>query len=142
MQREGFLTEAEEPRNRVATSVLGDITSDEEDQLLAFLVCLQRQKKYGWQTTVAFRTNSSSPSGPPPTAPCGTAALSASFPRPSTTSWPQPGSKWSRWRSTRAISRNFAARRKMPARRCSRPRRKHGGFSTSGQCGTAPCREG
>src|SRR3546814_2567471 len=45
MKRAGFLTEAEEPLNRMATSVLGELTSDEEDQLLAFLGFLRRQKK-------------------------------------------------------------------------------------------------
>lgn len=45
MKRAGFLTEAEEPVNRMATSVLGELTSDEEDQLLAFLGFLRSQKK-------------------------------------------------------------------------------------------------
>lgn len=45
MTRAGFLTEAEEPLNRMATSVLGELTSDEEDQLLAFLGFLRKQKK-------------------------------------------------------------------------------------------------
>jgi transcriptional regulator with XRE-family HTH domain len=45
MKRAGFLTEAEEPLNRVATSILGELTSDEEDQLLAFLGFLRSQKK-------------------------------------------------------------------------------------------------
>ncbi len=45
MKRAGFLTEEEEPLNRMATSVLGELTSDEEDQLLAFLGFLRRQKK-------------------------------------------------------------------------------------------------
>ena len=45
MKRAGFLTEAEEPMNRVATSVLGELSSEEEDQLLAFLGFLRAQKK-------------------------------------------------------------------------------------------------
>jgi len=45
MKRAGFLTDADEPLNRVATSVLGELTSQEEDQLLAFLGFLRSQKK-------------------------------------------------------------------------------------------------
>lgn len=44
MERAGFITESEAPMNRAATSVLGELTPDEEEQLLNFLGYLRSQK--------------------------------------------------------------------------------------------------
>jgi len=44
MERAGFVTESEASTNRVATSVLGELTSDEEEQLLSYLGYLRSQK--------------------------------------------------------------------------------------------------
>lgn len=44
MERAGFVSESEAPVNRVATSILGELTSDEEEQLLNFLGFLRSQK--------------------------------------------------------------------------------------------------
>jgi len=44
MERAGFVSESETPANRVATSVLGELTPDEEEQLLNFLGYLRSQK--------------------------------------------------------------------------------------------------
>ena len=45
MERAGFISEDEAPTNRVATSVLGDLTSEEEDELLSYLTFLRTRKK-------------------------------------------------------------------------------------------------
>ena len=45
MERAGFVNESEAPTNRVATSVLGELTSDEEEQLLDYLAYLRSKKK-------------------------------------------------------------------------------------------------
>lgn len=45
MERAGFVSEAEAPANRAATSVLGELTSDEEEQLLNYLGYLRHRKK-------------------------------------------------------------------------------------------------
>ena len=44
MERAGFVSESETPANRAATSVLGELTQDEEEQLLNFLGYLRSQK--------------------------------------------------------------------------------------------------
>ena len=44
MERAGFVSESAAPANRVATSVLGELTPDEEEQLLNFLGYLRSQK--------------------------------------------------------------------------------------------------
>ena len=44
MERAGFITESEAPANRAATSVLGELTQEEEEQLLNFLGYLRSQK--------------------------------------------------------------------------------------------------
>lgn len=44
MERAGFVTESETPANRAPTSVLGELTPDEEEQLLNFLGYLRSQK--------------------------------------------------------------------------------------------------
>jgi transcriptional regulator with XRE-family HTH domain len=44
MERAGFVSESETPANRAATSVLGELTPDEEEQLLNFLGYLRSQK--------------------------------------------------------------------------------------------------
>jgi transcriptional regulator with XRE-family HTH domain len=44
MERAGFITESATPANRAATSVLGELTPDEEEQLLNFLGYLRSQK--------------------------------------------------------------------------------------------------
>jgi len=45
MERAGFVSEAEAPANRVATSVLGDLTSEEEEELLNYLTYIRSKKK-------------------------------------------------------------------------------------------------
>jgi transcriptional regulator with XRE-family HTH domain len=45
MERAGFISESEAPTNRVATSVFGELTSDEEDELLSYLTFLRTRKK-------------------------------------------------------------------------------------------------
>lgn len=44
MERAGFVSESEAPANRAATSVLGELTQDEEEQLLNYLGYLRSQK--------------------------------------------------------------------------------------------------
>ncbi|WP_262422309.1 helix-turn-helix domain-containing protein [Brevundimonas denitrificans] len=44
MERAGFVSESETPANRAPTSVLGELTPDEEEQLLNFLGYLRSQK--------------------------------------------------------------------------------------------------
>jgi len=44
MERAGFVSESEVPANRAATSVLGELTQDEEEQLLNYLGYLRSQK--------------------------------------------------------------------------------------------------
>lgn len=44
MERAGFVSESETPANRAATSVLGELTQDEEEQLLNYLGYLRSQK--------------------------------------------------------------------------------------------------
>ena len=44
MERAGFVSESEAPVNRAATSVLGELTQDEEEQLLNYLGYLRSQK--------------------------------------------------------------------------------------------------
>jgi len=45
MRRAGYVTDSDAPLNRVATSILGELTSDEEDQLLQYLTFIRSQKK-------------------------------------------------------------------------------------------------
>jgi len=45
MERAGFVGESETPTNRIATSVLGELTSDEEEELLSYLGYLRSRKK-------------------------------------------------------------------------------------------------
>ena len=44
MERAGFVSESEAPANRAATSVLGELTQEEEEQLLNYLGYLRSQK--------------------------------------------------------------------------------------------------
>jgi len=44
MERAGFVGESQAPANRAATSVLGELTPDEEEQLLNYLGYLRSQK--------------------------------------------------------------------------------------------------
>lgn len=44
MERAGFVSESDAPANRAATSVLGELTPDEEEQLLNYLGYLRSQK--------------------------------------------------------------------------------------------------
>ena len=45
MERAGFVTDSPAPTNRAATSVLGELTQEEEEQLLNYLGYLRSQKK-------------------------------------------------------------------------------------------------
>jgi transcriptional regulator with XRE-family HTH domain len=45
MERAGFVSEAEAPANRIATSVLGHLTSEEEQELLNYLAYIRSKKK-------------------------------------------------------------------------------------------------
>ncbi|MDA9483110.1 hypothetical protein XI07_13965 [Bradyrhizobium sp. CCBAU 11445] len=45
MERAGFVSESEMPANRVATSVLGDLTPEEEQELLNYLTYMRSKKK-------------------------------------------------------------------------------------------------
>lgn len=45
MERAGFISESATPINRVATSILGELTYDEEEQLLQYLSFLRSQKR-------------------------------------------------------------------------------------------------
>lgn len=45
MERAGFVTNSDAPVNRVATSVFGELTSDEEEELLSYLSHIRRRKK-------------------------------------------------------------------------------------------------
>ncbi|MFS0739001.1 helix-turn-helix transcriptional regulator [Brevundimonas sp. 3P9-tot-E] len=45
LERAGIITDAEAPVNRVATSVFGELTSHEEDELLSYLSFIRSRKK-------------------------------------------------------------------------------------------------
>lgn len=45
MERAGFVSESDAPVNRVATSVFGELTSQEEEELLSYLGHLRRRKR-------------------------------------------------------------------------------------------------
>jgi HTH-type transcriptional regulator, competence development regulator len=45
MEKAGFIAESSAPVNRVATSILGELTHDEEEQLLQYLSFLRSQRK-------------------------------------------------------------------------------------------------
>jgi transcriptional regulator with XRE-family HTH domain len=45
MEKAGFIAESATPINRVATSILGELTHEEEDQLLQYLTFLRMQRK-------------------------------------------------------------------------------------------------
>lgn len=45
MEHAGFVTESATPINRVATSILGELSHEEEEQLLQYLSFLRSQKK-------------------------------------------------------------------------------------------------
>ncbi|WBO22720.1 helix-turn-helix domain-containing protein [Sphingomonas abietis] len=45
MEHAGFVSEASAPMNRVATSVLGELTHEEEEQLLQYLSFIRSQKR-------------------------------------------------------------------------------------------------
>ena len=45
MEHAGFITDSAAPANRVATSILGELTSEEEEQLLSYLGYLRSQKR-------------------------------------------------------------------------------------------------
>ncbi|MCP1848114.1 MULTISPECIES: helix-turn-helix domain-containing protein [unclassified Bradyrhizobium] len=45
MERAGFVSEAEVPSNRAATSVLGDLTPQEEQELLNYLTYMRSKNK-------------------------------------------------------------------------------------------------
>lgn len=44
MEKAGFITESEAPVNRVATSVFGELTSSEEEELLRYLKFIRERK--------------------------------------------------------------------------------------------------
>lgn len=45
MERAGFVTESDAPSNRAPTSILGELSTEEEEQLLHYLSFLRSQKK-------------------------------------------------------------------------------------------------
>lgn len=45
MQSAGFISDSDAPANRVATSILGELSQEEEEQLLSYLGYLRSKKK-------------------------------------------------------------------------------------------------